>query len=220
MKKIIIGYSLISLLILYMLEQIIMTPYVIKTIIKIPMFTLFPFLIQHFMLKSKLSMVIKKSERENILFWSVFIFIFIFIISLSLKPFLDIKAISLDFRNRMMLSHRDMILAGVYTIFVNSLIEEYFFRGFIFYGLFRNGWYKSANIFSSAAFSIYHISIFKAWFSLELMLLMLFGLFAGGVMFASFVKKNESISAPWIIHISVDLALVLFGLWILGLSGI
>jgi CAAX protease family protein len=219
MKKTIIAYFLVCLLILYMIEQILMIPYIIKTIIKIPMFTLFPYIIQRYILKSKFSIRIKKSEQKNILLWSVSIFVIIFAVSFVLKSFLDIEAISSDFSDRMILSNRDMILAGVYTIFVNSLIEEFFFRGFIFQGLLRQGRHKSAYIVSSAAFAVYHVSIFEAWFSIELMMFMLLGLFTGGLIFAYFVKKTESILASWFIHVSADLALIIFGLWILDLLG-
>ncbi len=219
MKKIIIVYSVVCLLILYALEQILMTPYIIKTIIKIPMFTLFPFLIQHYILKSGFSIKIKKSEQKNILLWSVLVFGIISAVSFTLKSFLDIEAISSDFSNRMMLRNKDMISAGVYTIFINSLIEEYFFRGFIFQGLLKQGWHKPAYIISAAAFAVYHVSVFEAWFSIYFMMFMLLGLFAGGLIFAYFVKKTESILAPWFIHVSADLALIIFGLWILDLLG-
>jgi CAAX protease family protein len=219
MKKIIISYSLFCLLVLYGLEQIIMTPYIIKTLIKIPLFTLFPLLIQHYLLKSKLSLGIKKSEQKNILLLSLFIFVILSGASFLLKSFLDIEAISSDFTNRMMLGKREMILAAVYTIFINSLIEEYFFRGFLFQSLMKQGWNKQSYIISSAAFAIYHVSIFESWFSLGLMMLMLFGLFAGGLIFAYFVKRTESILASWLIHISADLSLIIFGLYILDILG-
>ncbi|NQT59614.1 MAG: CPBP family intramembrane metalloprotease [Bacteroidetes bacterium] len=219
MKIKIIAYSVACLLILYVVEQILMTPYIIKTIIKIPMFTLFPFVIQHYLLQSKFSIRIKKTEQKFTLLWSIFMFMLIFAAAFVLKSFIDIEAISSDFINRMKLSNRGMVFAGVYTIFVNSLIEEYFFRGFIFQELLKRGWHKPAYIISSAAFAIYHVSIFEAWFSTGLMMVMLVGLFVGGLIFAYFVKKTESILASWLIHVSADLALVLFGFLVLDLLG-
>jgi len=46
---------------------------------------------------------------------------------------------------------------------------------------------------------------------------MLLGLFAGGLLFAYFVKKTGSILASWFIHVSADLALIIFGFWVLDL---
>ncbi|MCK5154885.1 MAG: CPBP family intramembrane metalloprotease [Spirochaetales bacterium] len=219
MKRKIIAYSVVCLLLLYVVEQVLMTPYFLKTIIKIPMFTVFPFMIQRFLLKSKFSVRIKKSEQKFILLSSIFIFVIITVVAFVLKSFIDIEAISSDFANRMKLSGQGMILAGVYTIFVNSLIEEYFFRGFIFQELLKRGWKKPAYIISSAAFAMYHVTVFEAWFGIGLMMVMLLGLFVGGLIFAYFVKKTESILASWIIHISADLALVVFGIFGLGLLG-
>lgn len=215
----IIAYTIACLIILYVVEQVLMTPYIIKTIVKIPMFTLFPFIIQRHLLKSKVSLVMKRSEQKFTLFWSIFVFVLIFAAAFSLKSFIDTEAISSDFSNRMQLSRQSMILTGIYTIFVNSFIEEYFFRGFIFQKLLKQGQNKSAYIISSAAFAIYHVSIFEAWFSVWLMLVMLLGLFVGGLLFAYFVKKTGSILASWLIHVSADLALVLFGFLVLDLLG-
>ena len=216
-KITVLTYAIACLIILYIVEQVLMTPYIIKTIIRVPMFTLFPFMIQQRLLKSKISLGIKRSEQKYTLFWSIFVFVLIIAAAFFLKSFIDTEAISSDFGNRMQLSRKSMIIAGIYTIFVNSFIEEYFFRGFIFQELLKQGWMKSAYFISSAAFAIYHVSIIEAWFSLWLMLVMLLGLFAGGLLFAYFVKKTGSIVASWLIHVSADLALVLFGFLVLGL---
>lgn len=69
----------------------------------------------------------------------------------------------------------------------------------------------------AAVFAVYHVTIFKAWFGIGLMMFMLIGLFAGGLIFAYFVKKAESIVASWFIHVSADLAFIIFGLWVLDL---
>ncbi len=213
----IIVYAVACLIILYIVEQVLMTPYIIKTIVKVPMFTLFPFLLQQHLLKSKVSLKMKRSEQKFTLFWSIFVFVLIFAAAFSLKSFIDTEAISSDFGNRMQLSRNSMIIAGIYTIFVNSFIEEYFFRGFIFQEMFKQGRNRSAYLISSAAFAIYHVSIFEAWFSVWLMMIMLLGLFVGGLLFAYFVKKTGSILASWLIHVSADLALVLFGFLVLDL---
>ncbi|RKX87411.1 MAG: hypothetical protein DRP58_02865 [Spirochaetes bacterium] len=219
MKKIVIIYSIFIILVLYLLEQILLTPYIIKTIIKIPIFTLFPYIIQHYFIKEKFLVKIKKSERGSVLLWAVFVFIIILLIAFAVKSSINTDAISQDFTDRMMLNRKSMIIAALYTIFFNSLIEEYFFRGFIFKNLLKSNLLVSAYIISSSAFAIYHVSIFKAWFSPGLMLLMLMGLFIGGLIFAYFAKKEKSILAPWIIHISADLALILFGVFELGILG-
>ncbi len=215
----VITYTIFCLILLYIVEQVLMTPYVIKTVVKIPLFTLFPFILQQYFLQTKTSLRMKRSEWKFTLFWSIFIFVLIFAAAFSLKSFIDIEAISSDFSSRMQLNRNSMIIAGIYTIFINSFIEEYFFRGFIFQEMFKQGLKKSAYLISSAAFAIYHVTIFEAWFSVWLMMIMLFGLFTGGLLFAYFVKKTGSILTSWLIHVSADLALVLFGFLVLDLLG-
>lgn len=219
MKRTVIIYSIAALIILYIIEQILLVPYIIKTLIKIPVFTLFPYLIQHYFFKIKFSVKIKKTERGAVILWAVLVFIIILIVAFVIKSFINTEAISQDFSDRMLLNRNSMIIAAVYTIIFNSFIEEYFFRGFIFQNLIKGKLHVSAFVISSLVFAIYHVSIFKTWFNPGLMLLMLLGLFIGGLIFAHFAKKAESILAPWIIHISTDLALILFGVFGLGILG-
>lgn len=215
MKKIILIYSTGCLILLYTVEQILQTPYIVKTIVKIPLFTLFPYLILHRFFKTTLLIRLIKSKKIFVFLWSAIVFLTVFAAAFALKSFIDTEAIGMDFSRRMKLDNQNMILAAVYTIFINSFMEEYFFRGFIFQRLSASGHYKFAYLFSSAAFAVYHVSIFKSWFSMGLMTLMLTGLFAGGLIFAFFVKKSGSVLTSWFIHVSADLALVLFGFYVL-----
>lgn len=211
MKLKIIIYSIISLVILYFSEQIFMLPYITKTIIKIPIFFLIPIIYS----KYNLAFKIKKLEVKYILLFSLFIFSIIMSAYYILKPFIDINAISYDFSNRMLLDKSSIIIAIIYTLFINSFIEEIFFRGFIFQGLLNQGWNKRAYIFSSSLFAVYHIAIFKTWFNINLILLILVGLFIGGIIFSYFVKRTKSFLSSWIIHMSADLAIIMIGIKIL-----
>jgi len=209
---IIIVYGLICLSILYIGEQIFLLPYSVKTGLKIPMFILFPFLINRYWLKEKTQFHIRKGDKRYLFIWSLLVMVIIFLAYFLLEPYLDIEAIREDFSGRMQISRKMMYGAAVYTIIVNSFIEEYFFRGFIFKGL---GTSPVAYLVSSLLFAIYHVAIFGTWFNLPLILLMLLGLFIGGLIFAYFTKKADSFLGSWVIHLSADLAIVGIGLTIL-----
>lgn len=217
MKRNIIVYSIICLLILYVIEQILMAPYIVKTVAKLPMFLIFPFLLNKYILNQQFSIKIKRTELRLVIFWSILVFLVIFVAYFILSSFINIEAISSDFSDRLKISNKALIITGLYTIIINSIIEEYFFRGFIFQGLLKQGWIKGAYFFSSILFAIYHVSIFKTWFNMSLMFVMLVGLFAGGLIFSFFVKKTESILASWFIHLSADLAIVIIGFKMLGI---
>jgi membrane protease YdiL (CAAX protease family) len=116
----------------------------------------------------------------------------------------------------MQITNTQFVLAAIYTVFVNSFIEELFFRGYVFKGLLKNR--KIAYIFSSALFALYHVTIFKSWFSLPVFLLTMVGLFIGGLIFSYFVEKSNSFLASYLIHISADLAIVGIGIHVLGIA--
>lgn len=217
MRKVIITYSIFCIVFLYLIEQVFMMPYIVKTLIKIPMFLVFPIMIYKYKLKIKFSVKIKSSEVKFLVIWSLLVFAVIIAAYGVLSSFVDVSRISEDFSNRIMLSDNSVILAGIYTIFVNSFIEEVFFRGFIFQGLLKSNWNKRAYVYSAVIFATYHMTIFRTWFNFELTALIMFGLFIGGIIFSYFVKRTNSFLSSWIIHISADIAIILIGFKILNI---
>ncbi|TAH63854.1 MAG: CPBP family intramembrane metalloprotease, partial [Gottschalkiaceae bacterium] len=96
--------------------------------------------------------------------------------------------------------------------FINSFLEEFFFRGFIFLNLYKLGFKKGAYIFSSILFSLYHIGIFKNWFNPLLIILAVSGLISVGFIFNYIDTKSKSFINSWIVHILADAAIMLIGL--------
>ncbi len=211
-KITIIAYTLCIMVFLYIIEQILHAPYLIKTLIKLPLFLLLPMALYKYDFKIKWSMRLHKSDIPLITFWSVLVFIVIMITFYLIRPLIGIDDIISDISGRMAVSRNEIILVGIYTIVVNAFIEELFFRGFIFQGLIKAGWHRLAYVFSSLVFALYHISNFRTWFDMWVMALALLGLFIGGLIFAYFVDKTKSFLASWLIHMSADIAIVWIGL--------
>lgn len=204
MKKIML-YTIAVIVVLYFTEQVLELPYLLKTLIKLPLFTIIPLV----SLKGT-PLKMDKQHTKLMLYISLFVFLIIVIAYIVLSSFIDVSIIQEDISSRMQVTNVMLIYTGLYTIFINSFIEELFFRGFIFAKLL--GKHKIlAYVFSSLAFSIYHITIFKTWFTLPMFMLMMLGLFVGGLIFSYFTEKNNSFLASWFIHMSADLAIILIG---------
>jgi membrane protease YdiL (CAAX protease family) len=212
MKKKIIAYVFISLFFLYIIEQVLHAPYLIKTLIKLPLFLMLPMALYKYDFKIKWSMRLHKSDIPLIIFWSLLVFLTIMVVFYLIRPFIGIDDIISDISGRMAVSRNEIIFVGIYTIVVNAFIEELFFRGFIFQGLIKAGWHRLAYVFSSLVFALYHISNFRTWFDMWVMALALLGLFIGGLIFAYFVDRTKSFLASWLIHMSADIAIVWIGL--------
>ncbi|MCH4888202.1 CPBP family intramembrane metalloprotease [Acidaminobacter sp. JC074] len=208
MKKILL-YTLTTIIILYFVEQVVMLPYVVKTLVKLPLFVVYPL---YSMKKINFRSSYKKTGIA-----SLFVFTVIIVAFFIFRGFIDIEAIRYDMSHRMQIDKSLFILAALYTVFINAFAEEIFFRGFIFKGMLKYS-RKFAYVLSALAFSIYHVAIFLTWFSLPITLLILFGLFVGGLIFNYFVEETDSILASYMIHISADIAIVLIGIHVLGFA--
>jgi len=140
-------------------------------------------------------------------------FIGIFIAFFILKDWIDLNSIKNDFINKYQLNGIKFFIASFYLIFINALLEEYFFRGFIFFNIPNR---KFAYFFSSFLFSIYHLSNFINWFEQPVVLILpLLGLFIVGILFNYLCSLTEDIFHSYIPHLFADLAIVIIGYFII-----
>ncbi|GAQ17388.1 CAAX amino terminal protease self-immunity [Oceanobacillus picturae] len=123
-------------------------------------------------------------------------------------PQIDLNLIQQDLTDRLGITATGFIFVGIYVSFGNSLLEEYFFRGFIFFNLPRKWGY----IYSPLLFASYHIPMIMLWFTAEIILICFIGLWVVGVVFHLVNEKNRTIWASWIIHICADLMIIIIGL--------
>jgi len=101
----------------------------------------------------------------------------------------------------------NFIFVAIYISFINSLLEEFFFRGFVFLNLSRLADRKFAYIVSSFAFSVYHAAIMTGWFSVWLFALLLFSLMAAGIIFNRLNEKQGNIYTSWFVHMFANFAI-------------
>jgi membrane protease YdiL (CAAX protease family) len=202
-----------------MADQVLMVSYNAKIIIKVLTFLTFPMI---YILMTKDNVV--KDSMKNALqncrklkiksvstILGILLFLFLLGVYFLFKDFLDIDAIRLDFEVKYKITKDSLLYYGLYMSFVNSLMEEFFFRGFIFLNLKKLGYKKTGYITSSLLFAIYHIANFQNWFSPVLYILAIAGLFVGGTIFNFLDDKDNTFFNSWFVHICADLAIVLIG---------
>lgn len=95
-------------------------------------------------------------------------------------------------------------LVALYISFVNSLLEEFFFRGFAYLTLARH--WRGTSLFSAVAFALYHTAMMLGWFPPALFLLALAGLTVGGLLFNWLNKQDGSIYTSWLVHMFANFA--------------
>ncbi len=218
----ILAASMITVAILYMADQVLMVTYNMKILIKLIAFLTFPLIYittsGDNVIKDSLERAIVnfKNPRLKSISTILGILLFAFLIGVYyiFKGFLDLDAIRTDFVDKYKITKDSLLFYGLYMSFVNSLLEEFFFRGFIFLNLKKIGYRKTGYIASSLLFAIYHIANFQNWFSPFLYMLAIVGLFVGGSIFNLMDDKENTFFNSWFIHICADLAIVLIGFMI------
>jgi membrane protease YdiL (CAAX protease family) len=214
--------SLLACAALYYVEQGIGVSYAIKTGVKLLVFLLIPAI--YFILKRDKNIYIlttSKSNEKKSLFTGLFSGLIFFIILIAayfiLQSFIDFKPIISELETKLKITPLNFIFIGIYITLGNSFIEEYFFRGFVFLGIYNAGKPGAAYFYSSLLFAIYHIMIFRSWFSIPLFLLAIFGLFLVGILFNWMDTKSDNFVNSWIAHILADGAIILIGLKMFGI---
>lgn len=207
-----IVYVVGTVILLFYIEQGLTLPYLWKTLIKLPLFVVIPWLVRG---GSGWSIVGQPHKKEILTMMSGAIFVVsaILLIYHGIATMIDQRAIVTDLTQRMVLGPQVLVIAAIYTTLVNAFVEEYFFRGVIFLGLKHRGKLKLGYFLSAATFALYHVGIFMTWFSLPLMGLALAGLFLGGLIFAWFADRTDSLLGSWVVHMSADAALMWVGFW-------
>jgi len=212
----IISSSLITIVLLYLMDQIFELSYITKVIGKIIIFTLFPIIYiritKENFIKDSLTNINRKFhiKKSHVLGISLFV---ILIIALNLvKRFVNIDILISEFEEKYKINKSNIIFYGAYLTFINSLLEEFFFRGFIFLNLKNLCNKRIAYLSSSIAFSIYHISNFQNWLNIWVFLLATTCLFIGGMIFNYLDDKENTFLNSWFVHICAELAIVVFGL--------
>ncbi len=131
-----------------------------------------------------------------------------------LAPWLDLSDIPASVA-REGITRQGFLVVALYISFCNSLLEEFFFRGFAFLTLRQTLPGPFPWLFSSLAFALYHVSILEGRVAPPLFLLMIQALVLSGLLLA-WLDRHGSIWCGWLVHAAANLALNLIGLHLFG----
>lgn len=129
-----------------------------------------------------------------------------------LRGRIDFSGIAAQLTGQAGVNAGNFLFVALYISFVNSLLEEFFFRGFAFLALREAAPPRFALAFSALAFAAYHLGMTAGWFHPAIWLLAMLGLFAGGVLFSLLDAKEGALWPSWLVHLAANLAINLIGL--------
>ena len=111
----------------------------------------------------------------------------------------------------------NFLFVALYISLMNSLLEEFFFRGYAFLTLKRLTSRRLAYLFSSILFAAYHLGMTAGWFAPGVWLLSMAGLFVGGCIFNCLNEKSGNLYASWLVHLCANVAINTVGCILFGI---
>lgn len=216
----ILAVAFIAILIMYIVDYIINPGYIYKSAIKIMILLILPVVYTLYDKNIKLKHIFKiKSKRD--LFYSIglglVIYFGILAVYFLIENFINLDNIAEVLDKSVKVNKNNFLWIALYISFINSLLEEFFFRGFLFLNLKKVSNRKFAYIISAFAFSIYHVAIMANWFNSAIFLLVITGLFISGIIFNYLNEKNENIYNSWIVHMMANFSINTIGFIMFGM---
>ena len=133
-----------------------------------------------------------------------------------LSPWLDLSAITGALGAKEGITAPLFPLVALYISFVNSFLEEFFFRSFAFLTARKCGISPFAWAVSALSFALYHVCILDGWFHPALFLLLTLGLAVAGLLF-DWLDRDGTLWPSWLVHMAANLATNLIGMRLFGI---
>ncbi|MBR6617768.1 MAG: CPBP family intramembrane metalloprotease [Oscillospiraceae bacterium] len=198
-------------------DGVLMPGYVLKSVIKLVLFLACPFVLSRMdkqIAFAELFRVQKNAIVRPILL-GVGLYAVILCAYFLVRNVFDFSNIAGSLTQNVGVTKENFLFVAIYISFVNSLLEEFFFRGFVFTNLKTLYSRKFAHLFSAVVFALYHVAMMIGWFSLPMFLLCMAGLTAGGLIFNYLNEKQGNIYASWFVHMFANFAINTIGFMLL-----
>jgi len=197
------------------IENVLQPVYVVKSAWKVLLFLGAVMLYSIITKKRMLSLPNKIKELKQACILALAVYALILFGFFFIQEYIDLNLIRESLLGKEGIHRGNFIFVAAYISIVNSFIEEIFFRGFAFQVVKHLNFQNFAHVFSACVFAIYHIGIIGAWFSVPMLILMIAGLFAAGIVLNLFCQYTDSILGSWSIHVAANLAINTIGFIIL-----
>ncbi len=183
--------------------------YAVKSAVKIAVFLIIPLLISKADQNIQIKPFLRFSKKGIKTAFALGAGIYAVILGgyFILSEVIDFSNIASSLSANAGVTKENFIFVSLYISFINSLLEEFFFRGFVFLNLKNTSGRKTAYFISAFAFAVYHTAMMTGWFNVFVFALMLFGLFAGGIIFNILNEKQGNIYTSWFVHMFANFAI-------------
>lgn len=204
-----------------LMDRFLTLPYTTRSIYKVLLFLLFPIILGGSIRWFDLFSVFRVKSDDKKIFPSLFlglgVYVLLILLYIILKDIFNLEQIMGALESTVAVTKDNFIMVAIYISFINSFLEEFFFRGFAYLKLKDKMPKIGATMISAMAFSIYHFSMVEGWASPILVALGLLGLFLSGIIFNAINDKNDNIYSSYAVHVFANFAINTIGLQMFGL---
>lgn len=194
-------------------DGVLMPGYAVKSAFKILLFLLVPFLVSRCCKEVQFKELFRFRRSRILLPLLLGAGVYLVIVGAYalFRDVFDFSGIAGSLSENAGVSRENFLFVAIYISFANSLLEEFFFRGFLFVNLKNTLSRRAAYLISAFAFALYHVAMMIGWFSVLPFLLCMIGLAAGGMIFNCMNEKQGSIYASWLVHMFANFAINTIG---------
>lgn len=206
-------------LVMAIVDGIIRPDYAIKSVIKIVLFLLAPVLYSMYDKNLRLKSVLKFKKKDIKLTVGLAVAVYVVVLAAYFvtKNIFDFSGVTKSLESNIGVTGDRFIWVALYISFINSFLEEFFFRGFAFLTIRRLTTRRFAYVFSALMFTLYHIAMMGGWFSIWVYIIIMAGLFVGGLIFDYLNERNETIYSSWMVHMFANFAINTVGFILFGI---
>lgn len=218
-RCLLVSLVMVGCVLMAFVDAILSPTYEIKSFIKLILFLSIP--IGYKLFDKEFSIFKLFTFKKKSFFLSLLLGIGVYVLILGayfvLGPFFDFSKVTAALQKNIGVNKDNFIFVALYISFINSLLEEFFFRGFAFLTLSRQAGRRFSYVFSASVFSLYHVAIMKSWFPPFFFVLLILSLFIAGLFFNWLDEKNDSIYASWFVHMLANFSINTVGFILFGL---
>ena len=212
---------LLCTIVMSYVDGIIQPQYAVKSLIKLVLFLIVPlgYFISNRNEISQFKSLFILNRRDLLIALLLGSGVFAVIIGayFLLRSFIDFSGIAQQLTSGAGVNADNFVFVALYISFANSLLEEFFFRGFAFITLKKMTSRRFAYVYSSVLFAAYHVGMMVGWFNIGIWILAIIGLFAGGCIFNYLNEKRGNIYTSWLVHMFANFAINTVGFIMFGI---
>ena len=217
---IILSVLLFSLAVTF-IDAVVRPPYFSKIPIKILFFLALPMLFFAFWREewSEFKALFRFHKKGLLISLLLGIIIFGVILGgyFALRGVIDFSGVTSSLTSGMGITADNFVWVAIYISIMNSFLEEFFFRGFGFITLKKYVSVKFAYFFSPVLFAVYHVGMLVGMFHPAVLVLLMFGLIVGGLIFNALNDKLGNIYPSWFVHMAANFAINTIGFILFGM---